>query len=175
MTVSCKILKFLESMFRKRQSYTRHPWYSRDPRYIRGPRHHHDPTCETRKQQSSPNVGIHLANSNCHHLPHRALTTCSRYGHASRYSDVLGQAIRSNRTKTQQQWEVLMRRIARNQAPAACATRVHGTCINNRNAPIKECCSRSGIVKYLLLIVHYLLQYTPIYESIFANRFLFIY
>ena len=74
----CKRLKFLESMFRKGPRYTRGPKYTRGPEYTRGSRQPHHPTCGTRPQQPSSNGGIHLANSICHLLPHRALTTCSR-------------------------------------------------------------------------------------------------
>ena len=82
-TVLCKRLKFLESMFRKGPSCTRHL------RGTHGPRYHMIRPVGLKMKQQSLNWGIHLVNSICHLLPHRAPTACLKYGHTGRYSNIL--------------------------------------------------------------------------------------
>ena len=124
-------------------------------------------------QTQRQNGGIPLANSICHLLPHRALTTCSRYGHASSDSDVLEQAIRSAASRT----PTAMGRTDKSDRKKP-STRGEGneySCHSHQESKWTNP-ERLHKIWYRHILYGALIYCNTYYfESIFANRFLFIY
>ena len=131
----------LHPSYTRHPNYPRHPTYTRFPSNTRDPRQHHDPTWGTQSAATesalrdspgelhlpppaTPSANYLLTIRSCHTerqllaqdtvLPHRAPTTCPRYGTATPSANYLI-TIRSNCTRRHKWVYVLMSSIASNQ------------------------------------------------------------